>query len=236
MSIKKVIFLHHSTGANLIKEGVLRDFLKLRLPDVEFWDHGYNLFPFNIALFHHTGLTDAKGKLTGTSYDVPNNNTNPDGFENIFSQLVTTKPKNTFSHLIGYDVIVLKSCYPVTKIKSDKQLEDYKKSYLKIRKRIDQFPNKLFVLFTPPPLRAALTKPEYAKRAKEFADWLNSKEYLEKRINLRVFNFFDLLINKETNTLKPEYCKVFPWDSHPNKKANREIAPLFVNFLTQLLL
>jgi hypothetical protein len=106
MSIKKVIFLHHSTGANLIKEGVLRDFLKLRLPDVEFWDHGYNLFPFNIALFHHTGLTDAKGKLTGTSYDVPNNNTNPDGFENIFSQLVTTKPKNTFSHLIGYDVIV----------------------------------------------------------------------------------------------------------------------------------
>ncbi|MBI3485696.1 hypothetical protein HY025_02000 [Candidatus Daviesbacteria bacterium] len=231
---KKIIFLHHSVGANLIKEGALREHLKLKLPDFEFWDHNYNLFFHKFALFNHTGLTDDKSFITKTDYAIPKNNTNPDGLAEIFSQLVTNPARNTFSHLIKYDVIILKSCYPVTKISSQSQLEDYKKNYLKIRKRTDKFPNKLFILFTPPPLRSFLTKPEYARKAKEFADWLKSGQFLERRRNLKVFDLFNLLSDGITNTLRKDFCRVNPFDSHPNLAANKEIALIFIDFLAKL--
>lgn len=47
---KRILFIHHSTGGNLIKEGNLRDEIEKLDPAVQLWDHNYNLF----SDIHHT--------------------------------------------------------------------------------------------------------------------------------------------------------------------------------------
>ena len=133
-------------------------------------------------------------------------------------------------------MIIFKSCYPVTKIISDTQLNTYKKEYWKIAKVIGNYPDKLFIALTPPPLRSELTHPHYARRARLFSQWLLSKEFVGKRKNLVVFDLFNLLAeenspNAKANTLKENYCRRLSFDSHPNTRANQEIAPLFVDAL-----
>lgn len=230
----KLIFLHHSTGANLIREGNVRQLLGQEIPDLEFWDHNYNSLLFN--LFNHTGLSDNNGRVLGIDYKIPHNNTNPDGLADIFSQQITNPPTNTLSFLLDYDLIAFKSCFPVTKITTDQQLAEYKNFYQKIRLRIDdEFPKKIFIVFTPPPLRKEKTKLEFAKRAQEFSGWLQSNEFLQEAKNIKVFDFFSLL-SDQNGFLKKEYCRLFPWDSHPNKKANQVIGPVLVSFIKSIVL
>jgi hypothetical protein len=235
------IFIHHSTGANLLKYGKVRGLLKNNESNIKLWDHSYGLIKnkYSFPLNYHTGLSDFNGKALMINYDIPNDNTNPDGLEALFA--LPIDEDNAFTKIINnYDVIIFKSCYPITKIESDEKLEVYIKNYIAIKKRIDQFPEKLFIAFTPPPYRKFLTKKEYAKRARIFSNWLKSNEFLNNSKNLRVFDFFDLLSENDEaknnfNMLKNEYCNIIPLDSHPNKKANEIIGPIFVGFLIKIV-
>jgi hypothetical protein len=215
-----VIFLHHSTGANLIGQGGVRE----RLTDLgyEFYDHGYN----------GDGLVLADGEWTGTNFDVPDDNTNPDGYANIFAQPLDDPPDNTFSHLMEYDVIAFKSCFPVSLIESDDQLAEYESYYLSIRDRMDEYPDKIFIVVTQPPEIPNDTDSEAAGRARAFADWLASDEYLSGHPNVFTFNFFDLLANPSDNMLRAEY-RTDEWDAHPNELANQTIGPQFADFIDQ---
>jgi hypothetical protein len=216
----RIIFLHHSTGANLIAQGDVRQ----RLTDLgyEFYDHGYN----------DDGLVLADGTPAGRDFDVPDDNTDPDGFAAIFAQPLHDPPDNTFSHLMGYDVIAFKSCFPVSNIESDEQLADYKSYYLSIRDRMDEYPDKIFVVVTPPPEIPADTNSEAAARARAFTDWLASDEYLGGHPNVFTFNFFDLLADPSTTMLQTDY-QADENDAHPNELANRIIGPLFADFIDQ---
>ncbi|MCC7209461.1 MAG: hypothetical protein IT323_19280, partial [Anaerolineae bacterium] len=51
---------------------------------------------------------------------------------------VTQPPANTFSHMLEFDVILFKSCFPTSNIESDEQLEAYRNYHLAIRDVIDQ--------------------------------------------------------------------------------------------------
>ena len=238
----KLLFIHHSTGANLIHQGELRHKLKKKLPTLEFWDHSYNLWPFwqltARLIPYQTGLSDAEGKLTGTDYKINITNTDPAGYADLFSQPVHSPPDNAFSKVVSnFDIIMFKSCFPVTKIESDEQLGYYKKSYLRIRESIDRLPNKVFILFTPPPLRAEMTKPEYAARARKYSQWMKSEEYLGASNNVSVFDFFDVLADREginANMLKRIYCPFLFFDSHPNGLANRTAADELTEFLVKI--
>jgi len=81
----RVIFLHHSCGENLINEGSVRE--GLTGLGYEFYDHGYN----------GDGLRLADGSHSGANFDVPGDNTDPDGFAEIFAQPLHDPPDNTFS-------------------------------------------------------------------------------------------------------------------------------------------
>lgn len=231
----KLLFIHHSTGANLIREGKLRILLKERFPHLEFWDHSYNLyaqFPLLFATFtHHTGLTNQYGKITGSDYNITLSNNSPKEFAEIFSR---NSRDSTLSKILDYDIVAFKNCYPTTKIITDTQLEGDKNYYLKVKDSLRKYSTKKWIMFTPPPLRKELTKPEYANRARKLANWLASEEFLQNSKNIFVFNFFDFLAN-ENNYLKNEYCRRISFDSHPNKKANEVIAKEFVSFLEILL-
>jgi len=215
-----VMFLHHSTGANLIQQGGVRE----RLTDLgyEFYDHGYN----------EDGLVLADGTWTGTNFEVPDDNTDPDGLANIFAQPLDDPPDNTFSHLMQYDVIAFKSCFPTSNIQSDEQLADYKSYYLSIRDRMDEYPNKIFIVITPPPEIPNDTDSAAAARARAWASWLASDEYLSGHPNVFTFNFFNLLADPSDNMLRAEY-RTDEWDAHPNELANQTIGPLFADFVDQ---
>ncbi len=221
-----IIFLHHSVGHNLIDQGQVRELFTQS--GYDFYDHDYN----------HLGLRNPDGEYLGYGYNVPHDNTDPDGLAEIFSQPVYTLPLNTFSGLLQHEVIVFKSCFPVSDITSEEKLDEYKAYYLEMREVMDQHPDKIFILVTSPPLNPAETNSEIAARARRFTDWLVSDDFLSERLNVFAFNFFDHLAeddpaSPELNMLRAEYR--FGTDSHPNIEANQTIGPRFVDFVIQAI-
>jgi hypothetical protein len=216
----RIMFLHHSCGANLIAQGGVRE----HLTDMgyEFYDHGYN----------EEGLVLADGTSSGRNFDVPDDNTDPDGLANIFSQPLNDPPDNTFSELMQYDVIAFKSCFPNSNIQSDEQLDEFESYYLSIRDRMDEYPNKIFIVVTQPPEIPNDTDSAAATRARALATWLASDEYLDGHLNVFTFNFFDLLADPSDNMLRSEY-RTDEWDAHPNELANQTIGPQFADFIDQ---
>ncbi len=222
-AFSNVIFLHHSVGRYLIEQGGVRE--RLSEAGYRFWDHDYN----------YIGITDPSGALTGYSYGVPDDNTNPDGLAALFAQPLHELPLNAFSGLMQHEVILFKSCFPVSNIRSDEQLEQYKQWYLAMREVMDDHPDHLFIVLTPPPLNPSATTPEAAARARAFADWLLSDEYLEGHPNVATFDLFGALAeddpaSPEVNMLRADYRRDGE-DSHPNETANREVGPRLADFI-----
>jgi len=224
-----VIFLHHSVGHNLIEQGGVRQ--RFTENGYSFWDHGY----------HWGGglkLRRPDGSPTGYSYNIPDDNTDPDGLAGIFAQRVYGLPLNAFSGLLQHEVIVFKSCFPVSHISSDEQLEQYQSYYRDMRDVMDQHGDKVFIVVTPPPLNPAATDAKEAARARAFANWLKSEEYLGGHPSVFTFDFFGYLAQDDTvspdyNMLRQAYRQGS--DSHPNRTANETIGPLFVDFIVDAI-
>lgn len=222
-----IIFLHHSTGNNLVEQGGVRE--RLNQAGYSFWDHSYN----------DQGLRDPAGKFTRYSYSVPGDNTDPDGLMRIFAQQAYDLPVNTLSALLQHDVIIFKSCFaPANNIKTDQQLETYKTWYLGMRAVMDRYPDKLFIVVTAPPLNPAETNPEEAARARTFANWLKSDEFLKGHPNISTFDLYSLLAEEsvtaaDANMLRSAYRDGD--DSHPNRTANETLAPLFADAILKTI-
>lgn len=219
-----VIFLHHSVGRNLIHQGEVRE--RLTEAGFQFWDHDYNW----------EGLSRPDGTLAGYSYSIPDDNTNPDGLARVFSQPVFPWPLNALSGLLQHEVIIVKSCFPNSNIRSDEQLDEVQGYYLAIRERMGQFPDHLFIIVTSPPLNPAETLPDAAARARALSRWLQSDEFLASYPNIAVFDLFGLLAEDDPtapdfNMLRADYRE--GTDSHPNLLANKVVGPIFADFIIQ---
>ncbi len=227
----RILFVHHSTGGLLIFFGRLRKLLKEKSPNIEFWDHGYNLYSPKILsylfgpIMFRTGLSDGNGRMTGKDFNIIISNNSPKEYSEIFSR----DPDDfTLKNILSFDVVIFKNCFPTSKIQTQEKLEEYKKYYSKIMKSISKYKNK-FIVFTPPPLRYEMTKPEWADNARNLADFIN--EETKKYLNISSFDFFNLLTDKtgkNKNMLKREYGSFIPVDSHPNIRANREVGKIFI--------
>jgi len=219
-----ILFLHHSTGANLISQGNVRglfdSYNSSHGTNFQFWDQGYN----------GDGRTDPQGNWY-PAYDVPDDNTDPDGLAVLFAQPVNlANPQNALSHFLAeYKVFIFKSCFPAANIADDTQLQQYKNYYLGMRNVMDQYPDHIFIPMGFPPLEPGSTTPENAARARSFANWLKSTEYTGGHPNIYVFDFFGQLADSN-NYLRAEY-RPGDGDSHPNMLANQTVAPVFVNFI-----
>jgi hypothetical protein len=237
----KIIFLHHSTGRLLIQLGGIRKLLhaknKIEGANYEFWDHDYNKI----------GLSGPLGNRLKISLEIPNDNTDPNGLDDIFSQPVHSPADNALSNMVLFNVVITKSCFPNSAIKTEAQLDRYKFHYSHIRETISRFPNIMFILLTQPPLipkpfpgypDSASTNIEDALRARKFSNWMKSNDFKNGSSNIFVFDLFDLLAEPETatknaNMLRHGYRSFLGFDSHPNYRANRVIAPIFVEFLSE---
>jgi hypothetical protein len=128
---------------------------------------------------------------------------------------------------LQHEVIIFKSCFaPANNITSDQQLEQYKTWYLGIRNVMAQRPDKLFIVVTDPPLNPAETNAQEAARARAFATWLKSSEYLNGHRNVYTFDFYGYLA--ENDPASPDYSMLRKAyregsDSHPNQIANKTL-------------
>ncbi|MCA9924121.1 MAG: hypothetical protein KC421_17215 [Anaerolineales bacterium] len=219
-----IIFLHHSTGRNLLEQGQVRPLLTAH--GYQLWDHDYN----------HVGLTQPDGTLTNAHYQIPGmlgrGDTDVDGLARLFAQPVTDPPQNAFSRLLQHEVIIVKSCYPNSAVKDEAMQQQFQAWYEQMRDVIDAHPDKLFIIMTSPPLHPLATTAEEATRARAVADWLTSDDFLSGHPNLFVFDFFDLLADPDSHMLRPAYRETSDEaQSHPNRLANETIGPLFVDFV-----
>ncbi len=228
---KKILFIHHSTGGNLIAEGKLRVEVNRLDPIVQFWDHSYNYAPLISQFTHYRGLTDASGNITGQDYNIVLSNNSPKEYAEIFAR---DPSDSTLQAILSYDLVAFKNCFPTTKIVSESQLEEDKKYYIAIKASLKRFPNKHFVLLTPPPLRKSMTNMTNAKRAKMLVSWLKD-EFGKDTSNISVFDLFGLLAD-ENGFLKSEYQRLFSFDSHPNTLANKTVSPVFAKYLAETIL
>ena len=214
-----LIFLHHSVGRNMIEQGRVRE--SFTQAGFDFWDHDYNPI----------GLTRPDGSRAGYAYSIPGDNTDPDGLAAIFSQPEFPLPVNAFSGLLQHEVIIFKSCFPVSNIRHEEQLLALEGRYLVVRDAMAERPDKILILLTPPPLNPAATDREAAARARRLANWLQSDAFLLGHPNVFVFDLFGLLA--EANPGAPDHNMLRRayrdgTDSHPNQFANEAIAPIFV--------
>lgn len=222
-----ILFLHHSTGHNLITQGQVRTYLTAynasNGTQLAFWDHDYNA----------EGLRNPAGAYVGHSYLIPNDNTDPDGLYYLW----TVPNAARDSIMANHQVIAFKSCYPASAINSDTKLAQYKIWYFGMRDFFDLHPERLFVVMSPPPLHRVATNAADAARARAFSVWLGSAEYLSGHPNVVYFNLFDQFAqpadgSASKNMLRYEYeTNHEGTDWHPNLLANQTVGPIFAQFL-----
>lgn len=219
-----LFFLHHSTGSGLINGGMRAEIAAFNASHgtaFAFWDHGYN----------NTGLTDPSGSVLGISYHVPGDNTDPDGLHYLWTSPEADAAACRSQILANHEVISFKSCYPASYISGPGELAQYQAWYLAMRDVFDQYPGRLFVVMSTPPLHRLSTSAAAANYARQFADWLKSAAYLAGHRNLACFDLFDYLAGPD-NMLKYEYEQSHSTgDSHPNDAANQTVGPIFADFL-----
>ncbi len=232
--MKKILFLHHSTGYNI-------------------WLGNTNKYIAKI-----TGKGDVKkcidkhNSKNRTNYQIselffPKSapygwNNYPFDYFNIWVKNAGEKPyleEPTLEILTKeFDIIIFKHCFPVSRIQEDtgmpdinsdiKKLENYKLQYNALKEKMHEFPENKFIVWTPAVhTKANLTEDE-AKRTLKFYHWLID-EWDEKGDNIYIWDFYKYetsggLYLAEMNSKGPE-------NSHPNKEFSARVAPLFCKFI-----
>lgn len=216
-----ILFLHHSTGYNVwygdIKPTALFYFKKTmcKVPRLvkEFNDnHGTK-----ISIVEKTFPKGNPYPWANYPYDYYNiwirNAGNNHFMEEPTLEILTR----------DYNMIIFKHCFPVSNIQPDdmspdinsdkKTLANYELQYNALKKKLHEFPETKFIVWTGSALVEKATTLEEAKRAQKFADWV-IEVWDQPHDNIYVYDFRKI----ETENglyMKPEYS-VSDFDSHPN--------------------
>lgn len=236
-----ILFLHHSTGRIIYNGGKEQNRIMRKLfPQKAYvpkWFYNYNM-------------------TNGTNYNIseqffPKNN--PYGWNNYPYDYYNIWVKNagpvpymeepTLEILTQkYDLIIFKHCYPVSNIKnslnksdinsSEKSLENYKLQYLALKKKLNEFPNTKFLIWTGAAQVKSNISPEEASNAKAFFDWVKNEWNIDND-NIFIWDFYKLetdgqLFLKNENASKTN-------DSHPGKLFAEKVAPLFCKRIIEVI-
>ncbi len=224
-SSKRLIFLHHSVGSEWLGQGRLA---------AELMKHG-------IAV-HDATYGDEIGQNTDICHWLPK-------FRNDMQKIFRfdRHPNIYYSGSQENDIIMFKSCFPNSDIVDDgtdpgnptdptRTLVNFKAAFLEMAKDLSNYPSKLFIYVTAPPLVPKATTPENAGRARKFNEWLKSEFLNQYRRetgldNLLVFDLFDVLAD-ENGFLRREFQKK-DTDSHPNAQGGMAATESFIKFLKE---
>jgi hypothetical protein len=139
-----------------------------------------------------------------------------------------------------YDVIAFKHCFPVSDIGADtgspdigssaQTIENYKLQYDAIKKRLHEFPNNRFIVWTGAARLEKESSSANGVQARKFFQWVKN-EWDEEGDNIFVWDFYEL----ETEGGDFLLAKYSSGDSHPNDAFAATAAPLFVNRLVDVI-
>jgi hypothetical protein len=236
--VKKIIFLHHSTGYSLWVGKTNKYLYKLtKKGDVVKYIERYN----------------RKNKTDYTISELIFPKKSPYGWKNYPYDYYNIWVKNAGNNLFmdeptleiltkDYDVIVFKHCFPVCRLHGDtgkpdinsdlKSLENYKLQYDALKKKMHEFPDTKFIVWTPAACTQSQVTEDEARRTFEFYKWMTG-EWKEERDNIYIWDFYKY----ETEGglyLKDENA----WDkdnSHPSKDFSARTSPEFSKFVIDVI-
>jgi len=207
-----MVWMHHSTGDNILKGGLLA---AIKADNVDFHDINYKEAAVDgYVIGDHTDPPDFPKAFNTPKY-----------FNVIKSwEIDRSSPKRQ------HDIVMFKSCFPNSDIKTDAQLEAYKGYYTSMLPTFKAHPEILFIGMSTPPLNKKETTPENAARARRWAKWVSS-EYAKDLPNVKIFDIFDALAIREgkadANYLVPQFG-TDKWDSHPSPAGAQAFTRLFI--------
>jgi hypothetical protein len=237
-SMKKIIFLHHSTGYNIWVGGTNKYMYKLtKKGDVAKYISKYNKA-------NKTGYTISEQYFPKESPYGWNNY--PFDYYNIWVKHGGTEPymeEPTLEMLTkNYDVIIFKHCFPGSRILEDtgtpnidsdeKRMENYKLQYNALKQKMHEFPDKKFIIWTPAVNTKLEMTEDEARRAAEFHTWMTG-EWDEKDDNIYIWDFYKY--ETEGSLYMQDQYSYGPNNSHPNKMFSAKMAPLFGQFIIDVI-
>lgn len=236
--MKKVMFLHHSTGWNVWLGKTHRYIYKLTgSSDVRSAVKSY--------------AKDAGLKVEISESFFPKEtpygwNNYPYDYYNIWVKHAGSEPymgEPTLEILTKqYDMIIFKHCFPVSNILPDtgepdidsdkKTIENYKLQYQALKVKMHEFPQVKFILWTPAVNVKGKISMEEAERTKDFYSWVMNT-WNEKDDNIFLWDFY----NYETagSLYLHEKYAMGANDSHPNKEFSSKVAKLLGKFIVDVL-
>jgi hypothetical protein len=191
-----IIFLHHSTGGNVWNGNLPGSGDSKDLITVPGWFTNYN--NQNGTAYHIEERIFPKAEPYGwKNY--------PHDYYNIWVKNAGNEPymeEPTLEILTkDYDMIIFKHCFPVSNIKEDignpdidspeKRIENYKLQYEALKAKINEFPDKKFIIWTGAALVKKKTSEDNAKRAKAFFDWVRN-EWDTEGDNIYIWDLYEL--------------------------------------------
>lgn len=232
--MKRIIFLHHSTGQKIWIGNTNRYVYKfVKKSDVKSFFTKYNR-KNKTDYFITDRIFPALSPYGWRNY--------PYDYYNIWVKNAGDKPyqnEPTLEMLTKeYEIIIFKHCYPVSNIMEDtgvpdinseeKRLENYKLQYNALKMKMHEFPDNKFIIWTPAVQVTSQITADEAQRTNEFYKWMMN-EWDEKGDNIYIWDFYKY----ETEGglyLKAEYSAGID-DSHPGKVFSARLAPLFGKFI-----
>jgi len=236
--MKKIIFIHHSTGYSVWTGKTNRYLYKLTgKGDVQKFFEKHN---------RQNGTSYAISDLLFPKAEQYGWNNYPYDYYNIWVKNAGEEPymgEPTLEILTKeYDVIIFKHCYPVSNISGDtgnpdinssvKSIENYNLQYDALKNKMHQFPENKFIVWTPAVNTESLMTEEEAIRTKQFHEWIVS-EWDQKGDNIFVWDFYKYeteggLYLTEKNAFSSD-------NSHPGKEFSSQVAPLFSKFIIDVI-
>ena len=236
--MKKIVFLHHSTGNNIwVGQTNIYLYKLTQKGDIQKYFSDYN-------------------KRHQTNYEISQlifPKAYPYGWNNYPYDYYNIWVKNAGEHSYieeptlemltkEYDVIIFKHCYPVSRIMEDtfspdvdsdkKRIENYKLQYYELKKKIHEFPATKFIVWTPAVCTKQQITEDEAKRTYEFYKWMID-EWNEKGDNIYIWDFY--IYETEGGLYMSDKHAVSPDDPHPNREFSAKVAPLLGKFIIDVI-
>jgi hypothetical protein len=236
--MKKIIFLHHSTGHCVWVGNTNKYVFKLtQKGDVQKYFGDYN--KKNKTNYNITERIFPKRAPYGW-------NNYPYDYYNIWVKNAGKDPymeEPTLEMLTAdYDVIIFKHCFPVSRILEDtgepkidsdeKRLENYKLQYNALKSKMHDFPDTKFIVWTPAVYTKKYLSEEEGRRTYQFYKWIMD-EWDEKGDNIFIWDFYKY--ETEGSLFLTDRNAFSPDNSHPGRRLSGEAATLFSKFVIDVI-